>query len=225
LPVQQGEIYELNGSLWILVDHYCCSDRYSTVHCAPVLTSQELRLELDVPITFRETFASLMLMERVEKRHLTELRAIAHPIELEQLRRNLVTWFSYYTFVDLDSLTPEPSAPDHPLVVHPGMVLAYKRERVCVTDHWGCFNEYPLIYVAPVVPDLPNPGALDVEISSQFKDLFSSSYYVRPGEFFSVEREILEAACTPQTPRLSHGLIHQISRSMALKFGQLGLLL
>jgi hypothetical protein len=242
LSAQQGEIYELDGSLWIVVDHYYCSDRYSTVHCAPCLTSEELRLQLDVPINvplpveelrlgpdalfgIQGTFASLMLMERVEKRRLTRLQAVAQRVEVEQIRRNLVTWFSYYTFVDLDSSAPGTPAPDKPPVVEPGMILTYKRERVCVTDHWGCFNEYPLLYVAPVVPDLPTPNPLDVEISSQLRDLFSSSYYVRPGEFFSVEREILEGACTPQTPQLSHGLGHRISRSMALKFGQLGLLL
>ncbi len=164
-------------------------------------------------------------MEKVGKGALSNLQAIAHPAEVSQIIRNLVTWFSYYTFIDLDFSTSEPTTPERPPVIQPGMILAYKKELVCVVDHWGCFYEYPLLYVAPVKPELVDPNPLDVEISSQFRDLFSSRYYVRPADFFRLERENLEASYSPRSPMLTRGLLHKISRAMALKFGQLGLLL
>ncbi len=224
--MQQGEIYAIGESLWIVVDNFHAnSDRYPSVHCAPVLNIDEIRLQLDVPLAFQQGFVSLGLLEKVPKSALSSLRAIAHPAELQQIRRNLVTWFSYYSFIDLDAATPEPATPEQAPLIQPGMIFRYEKELICVIDHWGCFNEYPLLYVGPVVPNLADPSPLDVDISSQFRDLFSDSYYVRAGEFFLVERESLETTYTPEVPMLTYGYVHRISRSMALEFGELGLLL
>lgn len=226
MPVQQGEIYEVIKSLWIVVDSFHSqSERYQSVHCAPILSTQELRLELDVPVAFQQGFVSLGLMEKLDKKALVDLRGFAHPNEVGQLRRNLVTWFSYYTFIDLNYSDAEPAPSDGPRPIHPGTILSYKKQRVCVIDHWGCFSEYPLLYVAPVVSQSPDPSPLDVDISSRLRDLFSDTYYVRAGEFFLAEREVLEEAYGSGLPLLPHGLVHKISRVMALQFGQLGLLL
>ncbi len=165
------------------------------------------------------------LMEKVSKGTLSHLYGTVRPEELEQIRRNLVTWFSYYTFVDLTPSIRQAAPPEKAPLFEPGMIFAYQKEKICVIDHWGCFNEYPLIYVAPIEPDLPDPSLLDVDISNQFSDLFSASYFVRTGEFFPLERGVLEATHQEPVHQLTFGSLHKVSRCMALKFGQLGLLL
>jgi hypothetical protein len=104
------------------------------------------------------------------------------------------------------------------------MILGHTTGRVCVVDHWGCFNDYPLLYVAPVVPDLPDPCPLDLEISAEFRDLFSDRYFVRTDDFFLVARDELEGI-TVQSTLLGFGLLRKMTRALILKFGQLGMLL
>jgi len=181
---------------------------------------------LDVPIAFQGGFVSLSLLEKISKSALSNPKAEAHPSEVEQIRRNLVTRFSYYTYIDLGPYEEAgPRAPDEPPSIHPGMIFNYRKETVCVIDHWGCFHDYPLLYVAPIVSDPPDPNPLDVEISSQFRDLFTEKYFVRADDFFPVDRAELEAVYSARPKMLSYGLVRKVSRSMALKFGQLGLLL
>jgi hypothetical protein len=106
--------------------------------------------------------------------------------------------------------------------MHPGTILRTKRGAVCVVDHWGCLNEYPLLYVAPVQADVADLCPLDVEITSQFQDLFAKRNFVRADDFFLVDREEIQS---PPVLVLKHGLLHKISRSLILKFGHKGLLL
>jgi len=107
--------------------------------------------------------------------------------------------------------------------MHPGTILTTKRGALCVIDHWGCLNEYPLLYVVPVEPDVTNPCPLDIEVTSQFQDLFAKRNFVRVDNFFQVDREEI-ANCPPEVV-LRHGLLHKISRAFILKFGHKGLLL
>lgn len=118
-----------------------------------------------------------------------------------------------------------PNPPGEPPTIYPGMLLNYQRQLICVVDHWGCFNEYPLIYVAPVVAQLTDPDPLDIEISAQFRDLFNERYFVRTDDIFLVDRQELEEAQGSLQKTLAYGLVRKISRATALKFGQLGLLL
>jgi hypothetical protein len=94
-----------------------------------------------------------------------------------------------------------------------------------VVDHWGCLNEYPLLYVAPVQPDVTDLCPLDIEITSQFQDLFSKRSFVRVDDFFLVDREEIQSPDSPPVVVLRHGLLHKISRAFILKFGHKGLLL
>jgi hypothetical protein len=227
LSVNQGGIFDVDGSLWIVVDRFHNHlERYPKVHCAPILDNQLLRLDLDVPIAFQGGFVSLSLLEKISKSALSNPQAEAHPSEVEQIRRKLVTRFSYYSYVDL---APDeevaPTSPDQPPSIHPGMIFNYRKQTVCVIYHWGCFHDYPLLYVAPIVSELPDPNPLDVEISSQFRDLFSEKYFVRADDFFPVDRVELEAVYSARPRMLGYGLVRKVSRAMALKFGQLGLLL
>jgi hypothetical protein len=105
------------------------------------------------------------------------------------------------------------------------MIFDAKGEQVCVVDHWGCFNDYPLLYVAPLEPDIAKPIPLDVDISPEYTDLFHGRYFVRTNDFFLLEREILKPGGRAGVPMLGYGLLRKISRAYALKFGQLSLLL
>lgn len=184
-----------------------------------------MRLELDVPVAFQQSFISLGLMQAIDKRRLASPKGIIHPGELSQLRQNLVTRFSYFTYVELDSTPTEPTAPDEPVTIYPGMIFNHERQQVCVIDHWGCFCDYPLLYVAALVPELTETFPLDVDVSAHYRDLFSENYYVRAGDFFLLETEALQPRSGPGLNILPYGIVRRISRAMALKFGQLELLL
>jgi hypothetical protein len=250
LQIQQGEIFDIDGSLWIVVDDFHNRfNRYDSVHCAPVLTTPELFLPLDVPLTLsglRESrqapldqtrlqlevplgisggFASLGLMKKKEKRSLRNPLTTAHAAVLEQIRGNLVRRFSLYTIFDLDDSHRAPPTPGELPSLHPGTILAHTSGPVCVIDHWGCFNQYPLIYVAPVVRDVEDPCPLDVEITLQFQDLFSKRNFVRTDDFSLIDRREIETSHTMPLLVLKHGLVHKISRALILKFGQKSLLL
>ena len=109
--------------------------------------------------------------------------------------------------------------------MHPGTILRTKKGAICVVDHWGCLNEYPLLYVAPVQPDVTDLCPLDIEITLQFEDLFAKRNFVRVDDFFLVDREEIQSASNPPVVVLRHGLLHKISRAFILKFGHKGLLL
>jgi hypothetical protein len=243
LAIEQGDIFSVDGSPWIVID--AAHDRFGgseTVHCAPVLSSPELRLDLDVQIGDEPAaspasqmgigipslgvhgYVSLLLICRHARSRLQQLVARASRLQVEEIRRNLVTWFSVFSF-DFDTVRRLPPPPDEPPAVYPGMIFSTKGETVCVVDHWGCFNEYPLLYVAPVQPTIPRPTPLDVDISADYRDLFSNQYFVRTNEFYQVERNSLNIEPKRLVPTLSYGLIRKISRAYALKFGQLSLLL
>jgi hypothetical protein len=225
LPINQGEIFDILGTPWIVVDNFHNNiGGYDIIHCAPILKTPELRLELDVSVAFEGGFVSLGLMTKKPK---TTLR---HPVgrvyrqEMAEIRTNLVTWFSVYSF-DFDTVRRLPAPPEQGPSIYPGMIFRLSTGLVCVVDHWGCFNDYPLLYIAPVVPDLINPCPLDVEISPEFQDLFSNHYYVRTDDFFLASREEIDITRNPQTPMLGYGLLHKTTTALILKFGQLSLLL
>jgi hypothetical protein len=109
--------------------------------------------------------------------------------------------------------------------MHPGTILIHEGAVVCVIDQWGCFNDYPVLYVAPVKPDLIDACPLDVEISSQYQDLFSKRNFVRTDDFFLVDRTSLKSSPDHPAVLLRYGLLHKISRALVLKFGQKSLLL
>jgi hypothetical protein len=225
LPISQGEIFEVNGSPWIVVDNFHNNfDKYTSLHCAPLLEAPDLRLELDVPVSFEMRFASLGLMQKLQKALLRHPLATAHSLEVEEIRKNLVTWFSVYSF-DFDTVRRLPPPQEAPPTIYPGMIFSHGKGRACVVDHWGCFNDYPLLYVAPAVSDLSDLCPLDVEISAEFPDLFSDKYFIRTDDFYLVGREELEAVFGPRIPMLGYGLVRKITRALILKFGQLSLLL
>ncbi len=163
-------------------------------------------------------------MQKHPKVSLQKPVGMTHLTEVREIRRNLVTWFSVFSF-DYDTIRRLPPSPDEPTSVYPGMVSTCSGQRICVIDHWGCYNEYPLLYVAPVVGHLSKQCPLDVDISSEFRDLFSERYYVRTDDMFLVDREALEHSFSPHTPMLGYGLTRQITRALILKFGQISLLL
>jgi hypothetical protein len=107
------------------------------------------------------------------------------------------------------------------------MIVSHKKMLVCVVDHWACYNAYLLVYVAPVVADLEGTIALDVDIASDYRDLFGKEFFVRAKEFFQVEREQLEGSLNPgrAVPMLRYAATRRIPRAMVMKFGQLSLLL
>ncbi len=243
MSIQQGDIFDIDGSPWVVVD--AAHDRFggsASVHCSPILSTLELRLDLDVDIGGEEAveansqlpigiqplgvngFASLTLIQKQPREKLTHLIARAHAFQIETISRNLITMFSIYSF-DFDTVRRMPPPPDEPVKLYPGMILAAKGERVCIVDHWGCFNNYPLLYVAPVEPDLARPTPLDVDISAEYSDLFHHRYFVRTNEFFQVEQTLLDFDKRETILMLRYGLLRKITRAYALKFGQLSLLL
>ena len=163
-------------------------------------------------------------MRKLEKQALGPVVNLAHPDEVKQIRQNLVTWFSVFSF-DFDTVRRLPDPPQDPGSIFPGMILDHTGDRVCVVDHWGCFNNYPLLYVAPVVRELDDPCPLDIDISADFRDLFSNNYFVRADDLFLAPRESLAAVSHGAVPMLRYGLLRRITRTMVLKFGQIGLLL
>jgi len=108
----------------------------------------------------------------------------------------MVSVFSY----DSDFVTTLPPVSQTETHLLPGMILGHKKSLVCIVDHWGCFNNYPLIYVAPVVADLEEITVLDVDVTSDYRDLFGKRFFVRVNDFFQIEKEILEAPLKPDTP-------------------------
>lgn len=243
MSIQQGDIFNIDGSAWIVVDAF--HDRFGgskTVHCAPILSTPELHLDLDVEIGDQgvgasdsqlpmgiqplgvKGFACLSLIQKQPREKLKVLVARAHAAQLERIRQNLVTMFSVFSF-DFDTVRRLPAPPDEPVAIYPGMIPTARGQRVCVVDHWGCFNGYPLLYVAPVEHDLPKPTPLDIDISSEYQDLFSGRCFVRTNEFFQVEQGLLKFDKREAIHMLGYGLLRKISRAYALKFGQLTLLL
>ncbi len=108
------------------------------------------------------------------------------------------------------------------------MIVHCAKSLACVVDHWSCYNDYPLVYVAPVVADLEMPTQLNVDVTSAYRDLFGKRFYIRTHDFFQVEREELAEKLPPPgkpVPILRYGATRRITRSYALKFGQVGLLL
>jgi hypothetical protein len=182
-------------------------------------------LDLDVRIARAGGFASLGLLRKINKADLKSIVTDATPSEMSKLRTNLVTWFAVFSY-DSDFVSTLPPSRDDSVLL-PGMILGYRKQLVCVVDHWSCYNNYPLVYVAPVVADLEEQLTLDVEITSDYKDLFGKQFYTRANDFFQVEREEIEASLNPErpVPILRYGAVRRISRGMVLKFGQFGLLL
>ncbi len=229
-------------------DFHNASERYDSVHCAPISVSQDCYLPLDVPLNLEGgdeaalipesqqalwpdvrpgpggAYAALGLMKKLPKPLLNEPFATAHPAVVAQIRQNLTTWFALYTMFDLTGSSPRPAA-EEPPSMHPGTILRTKGGALCVVDHWGCLNEYPLLYVAPVQPDVADLCPLDIEITGQFRDLFAKRNFVRVDDFFLVDREEIQSPDSPPVVVLRHGLLHKISRAFILKFGHKGLLL
>lgn len=249
MRINQGDIFEIEATRWMVVDDFHnASERYDSVHCAPISVSQECRLPLDVSLSLEGgqeaafipqsqqarwvgvgagpggAYAALGLMKKLPKSLLTGPFATAHPAVITRIKENLTTWFALYTMFDLSGSSPRPLA-EEPPSMHPGTILRTKRGAVCVVDHWGCLNEYPLLYVAPVQPDVTDLCPLDIEITSQFQDLFAKRNFVRVDDFFLVDREEIQSASSPPVVILGHGLLHKISRAFILKFGHKGLLL
>jgi hypothetical protein len=91
LPIRQGEIFEIDSSPWIVVDSFHNDlDAYRSLHCAPVLSDPDLRLELDVALAFEGGYASLGLMKKQQKGVLQRPLAIARSLEVEEIRSNLI---------------------------------------------------------------------------------------------------------------------------------------
>jgi hypothetical protein len=249
LRINQGDIFEIGGSRWVVVDDFHnASERYDSVHCAPISASEECRLPLDVSLRLESgeeavfipeaqqalwpsvgrspagAYAALGLMKKLPKSLLKKPFATAHPAVITRIKENLTTWFALYTMFDLTASSPRPLA-EEPPSMHPGTILRTKGGALCVVDHWGCLNEYPLLYVAPVQRDVADPCPLDVEITSQFQDLFAKRNFVRVDDFFLVDREQIGSPSSPTVVVLRHGLLHKISRAFILKFGHKGLLL
>jgi len=226
--MRQGEVYDVSGSCWIVVDSFPNNiTAFNSVHCAPIFAPDESpMLALDVRIARAGGFASLGLLRKHKKDDLRNPITDATPSELARLRTNLVTWFSVFSY-DSDFVATLPAVSQEETALLPGMILAYKKNLVCIVDHWACYNTHPLIYVAPVVADLDEVGPLDVEITSDYRDLFGKLFFVRANDFFQVEREELEALLSPNKPIsiLRYGAVRRITRSMVLKFGELALLL
>ena len=226
--IRQGIVYDVGGNLWIVVDNFPNNlSEINTIHCAPILIPDESpMLELDVRVARAGGFASLGLLNKLNKSVLTSVVTDTSPAELSKLRTNLVTWFSVFSY-DTDLVRTLPPLTQEECHLLPGMILPYKKVLVCVVDHWACYNAYPLAYVAPVSADLETPFPLDVDITADYRDLFGKKFFVRVNEFFQVEREELEQSLKPDRPvdMLRYGAARRISRAMALKFGQLGLLL
>ncbi len=249
MKISQGEIFDIAGSLWLVVDYFHNNlDRYESLHCAPLIATPECRLHLDVSLTIEgsETefvdaekqhqlglkippgihgsYAALSFLMKQPKSVLRRPVTTPHPAIVERVRVNLVTYFSLYTMFDLTGGRKMPTTQETPSM-HPGTILSYKGEKVCVVDHWGCFNEYPLLYVAPVDAELASPCPLDVDISSQYQSLFTKRNFVRTDDFFLVDREKLQTPSDHPPVVLRYGLLHKITRALVLKFGQTGLLL
>jgi hypothetical protein len=226
--IEQGIVYDVSDDLWIVVDSFPNDiPGIATAHCAPILTPDESpMLDLDVRISRAGGFASLGLLKKINKKSLVKVVTDATPGELSKLHTNLVTWFAVFSY-DSDLVTTLPPLSHDDSYLLPGMILGYQKSTICVVDHWACYNCYPLVYVAPVVADLEETIALDVEVTSDYRDLFGKNFYVRTNDFFLVEREELEELLRreKQVPMLRYGASRRISRAMALKFGQLGLLL
>ena len=249
MQINQGDVFEIGDSRWMVVDDFHnASERHDSVHCAPISVSQDSRLPLDVSLSLEGeadaplvpasqqalwpgtprgsggAYAALGLMKKLPKSLLTEPFATVHPAVLTRIKENLTTWFALYTMFDLSASSPRPLA-EEPPSMHPGTILGTKGGAICVVDHWGCLNEYPLLYVAPVKPDLTDLCPLDIEITLQFQDLFAKRNFVRVDDFFLVDREEIQSASGPPVTILRHGLLHKISRAFILKFGHKGLLL
>jgi len=226
--IRQGEVFDVDGSLWVVVDSFPNEiEAFTSLHCAPVLAPDESpMLDLDVHIERAKGFASLGLLRKLSKPVLNKIVTDATPSELASLRSNLVTWFAVFSY-DSDFVTTLPPMSEYNPDLLPGMILGYKKSLVCIIDHWGCYNNYPLIYVAAVVADLEDIGVLDVEITSDYRDLFGKRFFVQVNDFFQVEREELEALLQPSKsiPMLRYAATRRITRSIVLKFGQLNLLL
>jgi len=226
--ISQGEAYDVAGSFWIVVDSLTNEiETFTSLHCAPILAPDESpMLDLDVHIERAKGFASLVLLRKITKTALNKIVTDATPAELASLRTNLVTWFAVFSY-DSDFVTTLPPVSEDTPDLLPGMILAYKKGLVCVVDHWGCYNNYPLIYVAPVMADLEDDGILDVDVTSDYRDLFGKRFFVRVNDFFQVEREELEAllGSDKSIPMLRYAATRRVTRSIVLKFGQLNLLL
>jgi len=227
---RQGAVYEVQNDLWIVLDSFANSDaEIASLHCAPILAPNESpMLDLDVRVARAGGFASLGLLQKVNKAALTRVVTDATPSELAKLRTNLVTWFAVFSY-DTDLVATLPPVPLDYSNFLSGMILIYRKNLVCIVDHWGCYNNYPLLYVAPVAADLEDTTALDVEITSDYRDLFGDRFHVRVNDFYQVEREELEASLNPASdipiPMLRYGACRRISRAVVLKFGELSLLL
>ncbi len=229
-------------------DFHNASERYNSVHCAPISVSQDCYLPLDVPLSLERAdeaalipgsqqalwpdvrpgpggaYAALGLMKKLPKPLLNKPFATAHPAVIARIKQNLTAWFALYTMFDLTGSSPRPVAEELPSM-HPGTIVTTKRGALCVVDHWGCLNEYPLLYVAPVQRDVSDPCPLDIEITGHLQDLFAKRNFVRVDDFFLVDREEIQSPDSPPVVVLRHGLLHKISRAFILKFGHKGLLL
>jgi len=226
--IRQGDVFDVAGSFWIVVDSFPNDvETFVNLHCAPIFGPDESpMLDMDVRIERSKGFASLGLLQKLNKTSLTNLLTDATPSELANLRSNLVTWFSVFSY-DSDFVTTLPPVSQIETHLLPGMILGHKKSLVCVVDHWGCYNNYPLIYVAPVIADLEESTILDVEVTSDYRDLFGKRFFVRTNDFFQIEKEELEAPLKSDTPipMLRYGAIRRITRSLVFKFGQFSLLL
>jgi hypothetical protein len=226
--IRQGNIYDVGDSLWIVLDNFPNDiPTFPGLHCAPVLSEDECpALDLDVRITRAGGIASLGLIRKINKTALTKIVTDATPSELRALRTNLITWFAVFSYeTDLVATLPA-LGEEHPGLL-PGMIINFSKGLVCVVDHWSCYNEYPLVYVAPVVADLEDATLLDVDVTHDYRDLFGERFYVRTHEFFQVEREDLTNTLAPDRPipMLRYGATRRVTRSFALKVGELALLL
>jgi len=226
--IRQGDVFDVSGSLWVVADSFPNDiETFENLHCAPIFAPDESpMLDLDVHIERAGGFASLGLLQKLRKTSLTNIVADARPSELASMRSNLVTWFSVFSY-DSDFVTTLPPIPQTETHLLPGMILSHKKSLVCIVDHWGCFNKYPLIYVAPVVADLEESTVLDVDVTSDYRELFGKRFFVCANDFFQVEKEELEAPLKPDThiPMLRYGAIRRVTRSLVFKFGQFSLLL
>ena len=79
-------------------------------------------------------------MQKHARGKLISLVGQARPLQVEEIRRNLVTWFSVYSY-DYDRVSRLPPVPDTPPDIYPGMIFTVRGEPVCVIDHWGSFND------------------------------------------------------------------------------------